>query len=284
MNHRELRRTFLDFYAKREHKIVSSMPLIPRDDPTLLFTSAGMVQFKPLWAGTTALPYRRACSIQKCLRASDLDQVGRTPRHCTFFEMLGNFSFGDYFKAEGIVWAWEYLTQVVKLDPARLYVSVFEEDEEAIEVWQKRVGLEEERVFRMGANDNFWGPAGGTGACGPCTEIYADLGADVGCGRENCWPGCDCDRFTEVYNIVFPQFNQLPDGTREPLKNRGIDTGMGLERLAMVSQGKRTIFETDLFAPLVKATQQILGIKLSAENRPMFHVAVDHARALTFAI
>ncbi|MEO0080128.1 MAG: alanine--tRNA ligase, partial [candidate division WOR-3 bacterium] len=284
MNHRELRRTFLNFYAERGHKIVPSSSLIPRDDPTLLFTNAGMVQFKPLWAGTVELPYRRACSIQKCLRASDLDRVGRTPRHCTFFEMLGNFSFGDYFKAEAIPWAWEFLTQVVKLDPERLFVSVFEADDEAYDVWHKKVGLPASKIFRLGAKDNFWGPVGGGGACGPCSEIYADLGPEFGCGRGGCAPGCDCDRFSEVYNIVFPQFNQLPDGTREPLKNRGIDTGMGLERLAAVSQGKKTIFETDLFAPVVKATQEILGIELTPENRQMFYVAADHARALTFAI
>lgn len=284
MNHRELRRTFLEFYAERDHRLVPSSSLIPRDDPTLLFTSAGMVQFKALWAGAVELPYRRACSIQKCLRASDLERVGRTPRHCTFFEMLGNFSFGDYFKAEAIPWAWEYLTRVVKLDPARLYVSVFREDEEAFQVWHRSVGLPESRIYRLGEEDNFWGPAGGSGACGPCSEIYFDLGPEFGCGGENCGPGCDCDRFSEVYNIVFPQFNQLPDGTRVPLKNRGIDTGMGLERLAMVSQGKRSIFDTDLFSPIVRATEEILGFGMNADNRPMFYVAADHARALTFAI
>ncbi len=274
----------MEFYAQRGHKIVPSSSLIPRDDPTLLFTNAGMVQFKALWAGTVELPYKRACSIQKCLRASDLERVGRTPRHCTFFEMLGNFSFGDYFKAEAIPWAWEYLTQVVKLDPARLYVSVFEEDEEAFAVWRDVVGLPEKRIYRLGAEDNFWGPAGGTGACGPCSEIYADLGPEFGCGKESCGPGCDCDRFSEVYNIVFPQFNQLPDGTRVPLKNRGIDTGMGLERLAMVSQGKKSIFETDLFAPLVRATEEIVGFGVTLDTRQMFYVVADHARALTFAI
>lgn len=284
MNHRELRRTFLEFYAQRGHKIVPSSSLIPRDDPTLLFTSAGMVQFKALWAGAVELPYKRACSIQKCLRASDLERVGRTPRHCTFFEMLGNFSFGDYFKAEAIPWAWEYLTQVVRLDPARLYVSVFKEDEEAYEIWHRVVGLPESRIARLGEQDNFWGPAGGSGACGPCSEIYADLGEEFGCGKKSCAPGCNCDRFSEVYNIVFPQFNQLPDGTRESLKNRGIDTGMGLERLAMVSQGKKSIFETDLFAPIVKVIRDISGLDLSEKSRQMFYVVADHTRALTFAI
>ncbi len=284
MNHRELRRTFLEFYAKRDHKVVASMSLIPRDDPTMLFTSAGMVQFKPLWAGAVELPYRRACSVQKCLRASDLDQVGKTPRHCTFFEMLGNFSFGDYFKYEAIPWAWEYLTEVVRLDKSRLYASVFEADDEAYNIWRTRVGLPASRLVRLGAKDNFWGPVGGGGACGPCSEIYVDLGPEFGCGKETCAPGCDCDRFSEVYNVVFPQYNQLPDGSREPLKNRGIDTGMGLERLAMVAQGKRTIFETDLFAPVVKATAKALGIEVNEATRQMLWVAADHARALTFAI
>jgi len=284
MNHRELRRTFLEFYAGREHKIVPSAPLVPRNDPTLLFTGAGMVQFKPYWAGTIEPPFRRATSIQKCLRASDLDRVGRTPRHNTFFEMMGNFSFGDYFKEEAIPWAWEYLTRSVKLDTDQLFVSVFEEDDEAYDVWRKSVGLPENRVFRLGEKDNFWGPVGGGGACGPCSEIYADLGPEHGCGRSTCGPGCDCDRFSEVYNVVFPQFNQLPDGTREPLKNRGIDTGMGMERLAMVSQGKRTIFDTDLFAPIVREAAKILDIEMTDASRTMFHVAVDHARALVFAI
>ncbi|MCX6842806.1 MAG: alanine--tRNA ligase [candidate division WOR-3 bacterium] len=291
MNHRELRRTFLEFYTQREHKIVPSSSLIPRDDPTMLFTSAGMVQFKPYWAGTVELPYRRATSIQKCLRASDLDRVGKTPRHGTFFEMLGNFSFGDYFKHEAIPWAWEYLTQVVKIEADRLYASVFEEDDEAYNIWRTKVGLPENRVVRLGAKDNFWGPVGGGGACGPCSEIYVDLGAELGCGKATCAPGCDCDRFSEVYNIVFPQYNQLPDGTREPLKNRGIDTGMGMERLAMVSQEKRTIFDTDLFAPIIKATAKMLNIEERGEKREeggdarqMLYVAADHARALVFAI
>ncbi|OYD15386.1 alanine--tRNA ligase [candidate division WOR-3 bacterium JGI_Cruoil_03_51_56] len=284
MNHRELRRTFLEFFSERGHKIVPSSSLIPTNDPSLLFTGAGMVQFKPFFAGTVELLYRRACSIQKCLRASDLEQVGKTSRHGTFFEMLGNFSFGDYFKADAIPWAWEYLTQVVKLDKDRLYVSVYEEDDEAYEIWHKKVGLPENRIYRLGKEDNFWGPVGGGGACGPCSEIYFDLGRSYGCGKATCAPGCDCGRWSEIYNIVFPQFNQLADGTREPLKNRGIDTGMGMERLAQVSQGKRTIFDTDLFAPIVRETSRILGIEPDEHNRPMFWVAADHARALTFAI
>jgi alanyl-tRNA synthetase len=284
MKHSEIRRTFLAFYAERDHTIVPSASLIPRDDPTLLFTSAGMVQFKPFFAGSVSLPYRRATSIQKCLRGSDLPEVGRSIKHLTFFEMLGNFSFGDYFKPEGIEWAWEYLTEVVKLDRESLSVSVYEEDREAYDIWRKNVGLSESRIFRLGARDNFWGPAGGVGACGPCSEIYFDLGPLFGCGRPTCAPGCNCPRFAEIYNVVFPQFDQQPDGTRLPLSNRGIDTGMGMERLAMVSQHARSIFETDLFLPLIKALSGILDRPMTDENRSFFYAAADHARALTFAI
>lgn len=289
MNHKVIRRTFLAFYAERGHTIVPSSSMIPKDDPTLLFTSAGMVQFKPLFAGTVPLPYPRAVSIQKCLRATDLEQVGKTGKYDTFFEMLGNFSFGDYFKAEAIPWAWEYLTEVVELPEDRLYVSVFIDDPESYEIWQKKVGLDPKRIYRLGEKDNFWGPAGGVGACGPCSEIYFDMGEEFGCGKAECGPGCDCERFLEIYNVVFPQFDQQPDGKRLPLKNRGIDTGMGMERLAMVSQHKKSIFETDLFAPIVKVIAKILNLpnavsKCDSSTRTMVYAAADHTRALTFAI
>lgn len=294
MKHSEIRRTFLAYCAERGHTIVPSSSLIPKDDPTLLFTSAGMVQFKPLFAGAVPLPYPRATSIQKCLRASDLPEVGISFRHLTFFEMLGNFSFGDYFKKEGIAYAWDYLTNVVKLDKSLLSVSVYEQDSEAWEIWHKHIGLAEDRIFKLGAKDNFWGPAGGVGACGPCSEIYFDLGPDRGCGKPTCGPGCDCPRFMEVYNVVFPQYDQQPDGARLPLKNRGIDTGLGMERLAMVSQGVRTVFDTDLFTPLIRKlkemTQEIGDLThdprpLPPESlNPFLYAAVDHARALTFAI
>ncbi|MEO0108142.1 MAG: alanine--tRNA ligase, partial [candidate division WOR-3 bacterium] len=284
MRHSEIRKTFLAFYSDRGHTIVPSASLLPRDDPTLLFTSAGMVQFKPHFAGSIPLPYRRAASIQKCLRGSDLPQVGRSVKHLTFFEMLGNFSFGDYFKKEGIEFAWDYLTKVAKLDKDLLSVSVFEEDQEAYDIWHRHIGLPEGRIYRLGPEDNFWGPAGGVGACGPCSEIYFDLGPEFGCGRTSCAPGCGCMRFTEIYNVVFPQYDQQPDGARLPLKNRGIDTGMGLERLAMVTQGVRSLFQTDLFAPLVAALCRITGLSLEGEAVPFCYAAVDHARALTFAI
>lgn len=282
----ELRRSFLDFFGVRDHAIVPSMSLIPRDDPSLLFTSAGMVQFKPLWTGAVELPYRRAASVQKCLRTTDLDNVGRTRRHHTFFEMLGNFSFGDYFKEEAITWAWEYLTKVLAIDRARLSVSVYKDDGEAFEIWHKKIGLKKELIFRLGDEHNFWGPAGNSGPCGPCSEIFYDLGERFSCGTKGCAPGCDCDRFPEVWNLVFPQFNQTSSGERRPLKNRGVDTGMGFERLVSVLQDKDTNFQTDLFMPIIdeicRHTKQRYGADPEADVA--INVLADHTRALVFAI
>uniref|UniRef100_A0A7V5Y0M8 Alanine--tRNA ligase n=1 Tax=candidate division WOR-3 bacterium TaxID=2052148 RepID=A0A7V5Y0M8_UNCW3 len=282
MEAKALRRIFLNFYKERGHIIVPSSSLVPKDDPTLLFTTAGMVQFKPLYAGAIPLPYKRATSCQKCLRLSDLEKVGFSPKYCTFFEMLGNFSFGDYFKKEALIWAWELLTEVFKIDKKRLYVSVFKEDDEAYNIWHKVIGLEEKRIYRLGEEDNFWGPAGGVGACGPSSEIYYDLGEEFGCQKATCGPGCSCERFLELYNIVFPMYDQQPDGKRLPLKNRGIDTGMGLERLAMVVQNKKTIFETDLFAFLIDKIMTILPG--TEDKKPFYYITADHMRALTFAI
>jgi alanyl-tRNA synthetase len=240
MDSQTLRQSFLDFFAERGHKIVAPAPLVPADDPTLLFTTAGMVQFKPHFAGAVELTFARAASCQPCLRAggkdSDLALVGHTLRHHTFFEMLGNFSFGDYFKQEAVLWAWEYLTGVLKLDAERLYATVHADDDEAAALWLEEVGIPAERLSRYD-EDNFWGPAGGVGACGPSSEIHYYAGEEYGCGRDDCHVNCDCDRFLEVWNLVFPQFDQQPDGSRLPLKNRGIDTGMGLERLAFAVQG-----------------------------------------------
>jgi len=286
MKSSELRKSFLDFFRKRDHTIVPSISLIPRDDPSLLFTSAGMVQFKPLWTGSRALPYRRAASIQKCLRTSDLDNVGKTRRHHTFFEMLGNFSFGDYFKEEAVIWAWEYLTEVLSIDKKRLYVSVYEDDDEAYAIWHKKIGLRKERIYRFGEKDNFWGPAGNSGPCGPCSEIFYDLGERFSCGKKTCAPGCDCDRYPEIWNLVFPQFNQTISGERLPLKNRGVDTGMGFERLISVIQDKDSNFQTDLFYPIieefVKLSKVLYGKDPSTDVS--INVIADHIRALVFAI
>ncbi len=286
MNHFEIRETFLEFFKNKGHTIVPSMSLIPRDDPSLLFTSAGMVQFKPLWTGTVPLPYRRAASIQKCLRLSDLENVGKTRRHHTFFEMLGNFSFGDYFKEEAILWAWEYLVDVLKIDKNRLYVSVHKDDNEAFAIWRDKIRLDEKRVYRLGDDTNFWGPAGDSGPCGPCSEIYYDLGEKFSCGKKACAPGCDCDRYSEVWNLVFPQFDQKISGERLPLKNRGVDTGMGLERLTSIVQQKDSNFQSDLFYPIIENISELISRKYGIEKNTDIDINIiaDHIRALVFAI
>jgi len=288
----ELRQSFLGFFEAKGHIIVPSSPLVPKDDPTLLFTSAGMVQFKKLFSGTVRLPFARACSSQKCLRASDLEEVGKTPKHTTFFEMLGNFSFGDYFKVEAIDWAWEYLIEVLHVEPENLRISVFTGDDEAYSIWRDQVGVPAEKIVKLGEDDNFWGPAGETGACGPCSEIYYDLGEETGCGAPGCVPGCDCNRWIEVWNLVFPEYDQQSDGSRRPLKNRGIDTGLGLERLSMVLQGVDSIFKTDLFRPLISELGEIFSAEArkdqnetdSEETARAMNIIADHVRALTFTI
>jgi alanyl-tRNA synthetase len=279
----EVRQAFVEFYLARGHHLVESAPLAPPDDPSLLFTSAGMVQFKKYYAGSVPLPYRRAVSVQKCLRGTDIDEVGRTPRHNTFFEMLGHFSFGDYFKKEAILWNWELFTQVYGIDPDRLAASVYEDDDEAYEIWRREIGLPQSRIVRLGSDDNFWGPAGGTGACGPCSELYYDLGPELDPEHPDVRPGDETDRFVEVGNFVFPQFDRQADGRDRPLKNRGIDTGIGFERLVMVVQGKTTIFHTDLFWPLVTRAVEICG-KPYEGSEIAYHIIADHIRALTFAL
>jgi alanyl-tRNA synthetase len=297
----QLRREFLDFFVRHGHTEVPSSPLVPLGDPTLLFTTAGMVQFKPYYSATGDLPYTRATSVQKCLRLTDLDNVGLTPRHDTFFEMLGNFSFGPrakgaYFKAEAIDFAWEFVTKTLALPPERLFVSVFEgegklpRDDEAIGMWQKK-GVKADHIVALGRKDNFWGPAGGAGACGPCSEIYFDLGEkrpeylpEGAFWGES--PGDPGDRYMEFWNLVFPQFDAQPDGTLTPLANPGIDTGMGIERLALILQGRNTIFETDVFAPLVDTVMQharVTDANRRAATRDA-RIIADHVRALTFAI
>jgi alanyl-tRNA synthetase len=280
----ELRRLYIEFFRDRDHPHLPQAPLVPLDDPTLLFTSAGMVPFKPYFASPLPPPVRRAVTVQRCLRLTDVEQVGVTVRHATFFEMLGNFSFGDYFKKEAIEWAWEYTTQVLGMPPDRLWPSVFREDDEAFDLWAKHIGLGKERVTRLDEKDNFWGPAGGTGACGPSSEIYWDQGPGVGCLQPACAPGCDCERYLEFWNLVFPQFDQLPTGERTPLANRGIDTGMGLERLAMILQGTASIYEIDLLLPVGDAVRR-MGAAKDAETdrgRRAVRVITDHARALVF--
>jgi alanyl-tRNA synthetase len=281
----ELRRLFLEFFKERGHTVVPSASLVPEGDPTLLFNIAGMVQFKQFYASKGEIPFTRTASVQKCLRATDLEEVGRTIKHHTFFEMLGNFSFGDYFKEEAIDWAWEFLTVVLGIDPERLHVSVFRDDDESEKLWAGRIGVPMNRIYRLDECDNFWGPAGLTGACGPCSEIHYDLGEDMGCGKPDCTPACDCDRFVEVWNLVFPQFYQAEDGSRGPLERRGVDTGMGLERLAMVCQGVKSTYETDLLKPIRDFVLEEAGLEsVDAIQEVGARVISDHARALCFAI
>lgn len=284
----DIRSSFLHFFKERGHVIERSDTIVPSNDPTLLFTSAGMVQFKPYYTGEVPVPYRRVATAQKCLRAggkaNDLDEVGKTTRHLTFFEMLGNFSFGDYFKREAIAWAWEYSTEVMKLPPERIWVSVFEEDDEAARIWEKEIGLPARKIARLGKKDNFWGPAGDTGACGPCSELHMDRGESLGCGHPQCGPGCErCERFFEFWNLVFPQFDHQHDGSRPPLKNRGIDTGMGLERIAALLQQAETVFDTDGIYPIIEATQTMCNVRYRDKPTP-FRVIADHIRAVSFMI
>jgi alanyl-tRNA synthetase len=259
-------------------------PLVPLDDPTLLFTSAGMVPFKPYFSSPLPPPVRRATTVQRCLRLTDIENVGITVRHATFFEMLGNFSFGDYFKKEAVEWAWEFTTRVLGMPAERLWPSVYREDDEAFDLWARHIGLGEKRVTRLGEKDNFWGPAGGSGACGPCSEIYWDQGPGVGCGRPECAPGCDCERYLEFWNLVFPQFDQAPSGERKPLANRGIDTGMGLERLAMILQGVGSVYDNDLLLPIGDQVRLLGTPRDAATERGRYaaRVITDHMRALVF--
>ena len=281
----ELRALFIDYFRERGHVVVPSASLVPADDPTLLFTTAGMVQFKKLYTGAVPLPYTRACSVQKCLRTTDLDNVGRTPRHGTFLEMLGNFSFGDYFKREAIQWGWEFLTKLLAIPPDCLWITVYLDDDEAYAIWADEIKIPGDRIVRLGKEDNFWGPAGKTGACGPCSEIHFDVGRSL-CPDPDCKPGHSCNRFLEVWNLVFPQFDMQEDGTLAPLKYRGIDTGMGLERLCLVLQGKTSIQETDAFQPLLARLESMSGRRYAAETEDgaAMRIIADHTRALTFAL
>ncbi len=286
MKSSELRSQFLDYFVKNGHTKVPSSSLIPAQDPTLLFANAGMNQFKDIFLGKEKRNYTRATSCQKCARATDLENVGYTARHCTFFEMLGNFSFGDYFKKEAMGYAWEFLTNVVKMDPEKLYVSVYKKDDEAYELWHTHIGVPTSRIVRLGEADNFW-QMGDTGPCGPCTEIYVDRGAHRGCQQKSCAPGCSCDRFLEVWNLVFMQFDRQPDGTDIPLKQRGVDTGMGLERLTAIVQEKDSVFETDIFAPLIAAIEKHSGKKYAGcddQTKTAFRAIADHIRSSSFVI
>ncbi len=289
MESREVRKSFLEYFRSRGHEIVKSSSLVPQDDPTLLFTNAGMVQFKSVFLGHEQRPYKRATSCQKCMRAggkhSDLENVGHTARHHTFFEMLGNFSFGDYFKKEAIQFAWELLTEWYRLPKDRLWVSVYEEDTQAESLWKELTDVDPARIVRLGAKDNFW-QMGDTGPCGPCSEIIIDQGQEVGCGRDDCNIECDCDRYLELWNLVFMQYNRDESGKLTPLPKPSIDTGMGLERITAVLQGKHNNFDTDLFQPIIEEISTLSGIPYgkAPHSDASMRVIADHIRAITFLL
>ncbi|NLL53467.1 MAG: alanine--tRNA ligase [Peptococcaceae bacterium] len=279
----QLREMFLKFFEERGHSIQPSASLIPKDDPTLLLTVAGMVPFKPYFLGQVEPPFARATSAQKCVRTPDLECVGQTARHHTFFEMLGNFSFGAYFKKEAISWAWEYITGVLKIPESQLWVTIHPEDEEAKNYWIKEAGVDPARI--VVDESNFWA-AGPVGPCGPCSEIYVDLGETRGCGKPDCAIGCDCDRFLEIWNLVFMQYNGDEAGKLTPLPKQNIDTGMGLERIASVMQGVDSNFDTDLFMPIINKVAQIANTayKKDAKTDTALKIVADHARAVCFML
>ena len=288
----EIRKLYLDYFKnKRQHTVVKSSSIVP-DNPTVLLTTAGMLQFLPIFLGIQPCPYEpaRATSCQKCARAggkdSDIENVGRTPRHHTFFEMLGNFSFGDYYKKEIIPWAWEFVTEVLKLDKDRLWITIFETDDEAFDIWRS-VGVPAERIKRKGKKDNFWGPPGASGSCGPCSEIHYDLGEQYKCDDPNCGiDTCECDRWVEIWNLVFTELYQDEEGNQSPLGKKNVDTGMGLERIAMVCQGVASTFETDLLKPIMDKVSEMCGVpyKKSEKTDISLRIITDHARCVSFLI
>jgi alanyl-tRNA synthetase len=289
MTGREIRAQFFTFFQSKGHTLVESSNLVPKNDPTLLFTNAGMNQFKDTFLGLEKRDYVRAVSSQKCVRAggkhNDLENVGRTARHHTFFEMLGNFSFGDYFKKQAIAYAWEFLTVELGLSKDRLYVTVYTDDDEAAAIWNEQEGVPLERIYRFGEKDNFWS-MGDTGPCGPCTEIFWDNGPGTGCGSPDCAVGCDCDRYMEIWNNVFMQFNRDKNGVLNPLPKPSVDTGMGLERVSAVMQGVTSNYDTDLLQGIIRHIETLSGKKYRADEKDdvSMRVMADHARATTFLI
>ena len=280
----ELRKMFLEYFESKGHLAIKSFSLVPQNDKSLLLINSGMAPLKPYFTGAEIPPRTRVTTCQKCIRTGDIENVGKTARHGTFFEMLGNFSFGDYFKHESLAWTWEFLTKVVGLDPNRLYPSIYEEDDEAFEIWNKEIGIPAERIFRFGKADNFW--EHGAGPCGPCSEVYYDRGEKYGCGKEGCTVGCDCDRYMEVWNNVFSQFNNDGEGHYEELEQKNIDTGMGLERLAVVVQDVDSIFDVDTLQALRNKVCEVTGkeYKKNEKDDVSIRLITDHMRSATFMI
>jgi alanyl-tRNA synthetase len=284
MTSNEIRRAFLDFFKEKQHKELPSASLIP-DDPTLLFTIAGMVPFKPIFQGKKEPVFTRATTAQKCIRTNDIDRVGYTARHHTFFEMLGNFSFGDYYKREAISWAWEFLFKRLELPAEKAHIGIYKDDEESYDIWHKEIGVPDNRIYRLGEESNFWA-AGPTGPCGPCSEIYIDKGQEYGCGRDECNIECDCGRYLEIWNLVFMQYERDESGNLSPLPRKNIDTGVGLERLASVLQEADSNFETDLFLPVMEAIEKLSTGEDNEEAKRIIakRIIADHIRAMAFLI
>ncbi|HHX87284.1 MAG TPA: alanine--tRNA ligase [Firmicutes bacterium] len=281
MDSYQIREQFLDYFAQRDHQILPSFSLIPQHDPTLLLIGAGMAPLKPYFTGEKKPPHPRITTCQKCLRTPDIERVGYTGRHNTFFEMLGNFSFGDYFKEQAIIWSWELVTEVFRIPKDRLWISIFQEDEEAFKIWSQEIGISGERIVRLGDKDNFWEI--GHGPCGPCSEIYYDLGPETGCDKPGCTVGCDCDRYLEVWNLVFTQFCREPDGRLTPLQQTNIDTGAGLERLATVIQGGDSIYDTDLIYPIYEHFAGLASVGKKRQVIPL-RIVTEHSRGIVFLV
>ena len=280
----EIREKYLSFFETKDHLRLPSFSLVPKDDPSILLINAGMTPMKKWFTGTETPPHPRVTTCQKCIRTPDIENVGLSQRHGTFFEMLGNFSFGDYFKAEAIPWAWEFLTEWLEMDPDLLSVTVFQDDDEAYDIWENTVGLPKSKIYRLGKEDNFW--EHGTGPCGPCSEIFYDRGEEHGCGKDDCQPGCDCDRFVEIWNLVFTQFDRQEDGSYLPLEHKNIDTGAGLERVAMVMQGVNNLFEIDTVWAILQEVTKLAGVTYGKNEQDdiAIRVITDHIRSATMML
>jgi alanyl-tRNA synthetase len=280
----DIRKSFLDFFYSKDHLVESSYSLVPQNDKSLLLINAGMAPLKNYFMGIETPPKNRMATCQKCIRTGDIENVGQTARHATFFEMLGNFSFGDYFKKESLSWGWEYITEILKLPVDKLWATVYFEDDEAFDIWKNDIGIPEERIVRLGKEDNFWEI--GTGPCGPCSEIYYDRGERFGCGSPDCKPGCECDRYIEFWNHVFTQFDKDEEGVYHKLANPNIDTGMGLERIACIIQGVDSIFEIDTIAHILNEVTKVANYKYGTDKTKDISIRIitDHIRAVSFLV
>ena len=286
MKANDIRKSFLDFFKSKEHYVKNSFSLVPKNDKSLLLINAGMAPLKNYFLGIETPPAKRMATCQKCVRTGDIENIGKTARHATFFELLGNFSFGDYFKNEATAFAWEFVTKVLKMDEEKLWVTVYEEDEEALGIWRDKVGVNPDRIVKLGKEDNFWEIGNGQGPCGPCSEIYIDRGEEFGCGHKDCKPGCDCDRFLEFWNLVFTQFDKQVDGSYKKLEHPNIDTGMGLERMACIMQGVDSIFDIDTMKNIRDKVCEISGKKYQQDEKTdvSIRIITDHIRAITFMV